>query len=175
MNLTEATMKALQGKKLNESVDEDLYIGDIEKEILDATQQILEKHGIKAVKYTNLEMTEAVKFNFDNSTFVVSVDELDMIDMQDLDESKSKKVEGNTEGYRAVEIVDASEPNTHYRTIMLNKKHSVDDFQNAMWEARERNKEEIDEFGNDLEVVLGDIDPSFDWFELEDDEEKLTI
>ena len=43
MNLTEATMKALQGKKLNESVDEDLYIGDIEKEILDATQQILEK------------------------------------------------------------------------------------------------------------------------------------
>ena len=60
-------------------------------------------------------------------------------------------------------------------TIMLNKKHSVDDFQKAMWEARERNEEEIEEFGNDLEVVLGDLDPSFDWFELEDDGEKLTI
>ena len=93
-----------------------------------------------------------------------------------LDESK-KVTEGNEPEakYRAVEIIDASEPNTHYMTIMLNYKHTVDEFQNAMWEARKRNEAEIDEYGNDLEVVLGDIDPSFDWYELEETDEKLTI
>lgn len=92
--------------------------------------------------------------------------------------NESKKVtEGNEPEakYRAVEIIDASEPNTHYMTIMLNYKHTVDEFQNAMWEAHKRNEAEIDEYGNDLEVVLGDIDPSFDWYELEETDEKLTI
>ena len=90
--------------------------------------------------------------------------------------TESKKLQENeTDGYRAVAIMDASESNVFYTTIMLNKKHSVKDFQKAMNEAYERNKEEIVEFGNDLNVVLENIDPSFDWYEIETDEDYLTI
>ena len=81
----------------------------------------------------------------------------------------------NNGEYRAVRIVDASERGVDYGIIMLNKKHSVKDFQKAMNDAYERNKEDILEYGDDLVVVLGDIDPSFDWFEFEEDEEYLTI
>lgn len=98
-----------------------------------------------------------------------------------LEEATMKALNEDVQGdfnngeYRAVRIVDASETGVDYGIIMLNKKHSVEDFQNAMWEARKRNEAEIDEYGNDLEVVLGDIDPSFDWFEFDEDEEYLTI
>ncbi len=91
-----------------------------------------------------------------------------------LEESKSIKTESESE-YRAVKIIDASEPGVDYGIIMLNKKHSVQDFQNAMWDAYKRNEEQIQEYGDDLSVVLGDIDPAFDWYEIDMDEECLTI
>jgi len=169
MNLTEATINALQGKKISESFD-GVDFTDIEKEILNATQEILKKHGIRSEKYTNLEMSDAIKFQLDGSTYVVLVDELDMID-----EGKSRKTEDKSDNYRVVEIVDASEPDVHYRYIMLNYKHKVQDFQDEMWNARKRHEKEIDEYGNDLEVVLDDIDPSFDWYEVDGDDDKLII
>ena len=86
-----------------------------------------------------------------------------------------ESVENNFSKYRAVRIVDASETGVDYGIIMLNNKHSVKDFQKAMNDAYERNKEDILEYGDDLAVVLGDIDPSFDWFEFEEDDEYLTI
>lgn len=91
-----------------------------------------------------------------------------------LEESKSMKTESEAE-YRAVRIMDASESNVDYGVIMLNKKHSVKDFQKAMWDAYERNRKEIEEYGDDLSKVLADIDPSFDWYEIEEDSEYLTI
>lgn len=91
-----------------------------------------------------------------------------------LEESKSIKTESESE-YRAVKIIDASEPGVDYGIIMLNKKHSVQDFQKAMWDAYKRNEEQIQEYGDDLSVVLGDIDPTFDWYEIDMDEECLTI
>ena len=78
------------------------------------------------------------------------------------------------DNYRAVELRDASSGEV-YRIIMLNNKHSVADFQNAMNEAYDRNREQIMEYGDDVETVLEDIDPSFDWFELNYDEDYLTI
>ena len=95
----------------------------------------------------------------------------------DLDENKkvTESADDKLGNYRAVRIVDASETGVDYGIIMLNKKHSVKDFQKAMNDAYERNKEEILEYGDDLVVVLGDIDPSFDWFEFEEDDDYLTI
>jgi len=77
--------------------------------------------------------------------------------------------------YRAVEIKDANNEETVYRIIMLNNKHSVADFQQAIYDAYERNEEEISQYGDDVEVILGDIDPSFDWYELNYDDDYLTI
>lgn len=58
---------------------------------------------------------------------------------------------------------------------MLNNKHSVADFQQAMEEAKQRNIEEIEEYGDDLEVVLDDLDTALDWYEISMEEDYLTI
>lgn len=92
-------------------------------------------------------------------------------------ESKSIKAEANNKdnGYRAVRIVDASEPKVLYEIIMLNNKHTVKEFQDAMWKSYEKNKAEIDEYGDDLPRILEDIDPSLDWYEVPLDDEILTV
>ena len=157
--LTEATMQALQGKSLNENISNELDIVEIEDAILKATQEILDQRGIDYKKYTNPEMMNAVKFDFDGSTFVISVNEMDMIDTQDLDESKNLKTESRyalKEESTDKNVEDEFDEDLKYE---LEKRYDEYKFKNNdmpfdMWldEFGDKETEEIrDEFFNNLD------------------------
>jgi hypothetical protein len=80
------------------------------------------------------------------------------------------------ENYRIVKIGDYSSYTTH-SLILLNNKIKIEDFQNEMDRIKEEHKEEIEKWGDDLQVVLTNIDiKKFDFIEiLYDDREKLYI
>lgn len=80
------------------------------------------------------------------------------------------------ENYRIVKIGDYSSYTT-YSLILLNNKIKIEDFQNEMDRIKEEHKEEIEKWGDDLQVVLTNIDiKKFDFIEiLYDDREKLYI
>ena len=80
------------------------------------------------------------------------------------------------ENYRIVKIGDYSSYTT-YSLILLNNKIKIKDFQNEMDRIREEHKEEIEEWGDDLQVVLTNIDvKNFDFIEIpHDDSERLYI
>ena len=79
--------------------------------------------------------------------------------------------------YRAVMIRDCNEPEIIYTTIMLNWKHKVKDFEDAIYDAKIRHEEEIAEFGDDLEYILNDekLVSEFDWFVLDMDADYLVV
>lgn len=60
------------------------------------------------------------------------------------------------DNYYVIGLYDSSEPNVRYSTILLNKKNSPRRFQDAIYEGRTKHEKEIDEFGNDIETILGD-------------------
>ena len=75
----------------------------------------------------------------------------------------------NIEDYRAIRIKDCEDNNVDYGIIMLNNKHSVKDFQQAINKVKNRYYDE----GN-LEWQINDILmekelAKFDWFELPSD------
>lgn len=75
----------------------------------------------------------------------------------------------NIEDYRAIRIKDCEDNNVDYGIIMLNNKHSVKDFQQAINKVKNRYFDE----GN-LEWQINDILmekelAKFDWFELPSD------
>ena len=75
----------------------------------------------------------------------------------------------NIEDYRAIRIKDCEDNNVDYGIIMLNNKHSVKDFQQAINKVKNRYFDE----GN-LEWQINDILmekelAEFDWFELPSD------
>lgn len=80
------------------------------------------------------------------------------------------------ENYRIVKIGDYSSYTTH-SLILLNNKIKIEDFQNEMDRIKEEHKEEIEKWGDDLQVVLTNIDiKKIDFIEiLYDDREKLYI
>ena len=100
---------------------------------------------------------------------------------KNLRENKSKKVETKLESKK----VEGKEPLTNYRIIslsdgrkiMLNKKHSTQDFQKAMKDAYKKVKDTIkdNDMKNEVDIVLANVDPSFDWLELEDVNESKKV
>ena len=75
----------------------------------------------------------------------------------------------NIEDYRAIRIKDCENNNVDYGIIMLNNKHSVKDFQQAINKVKNRYFDE----GN-LEWQINDILADkeleqFDWFEIPSD------
>ena len=75
----------------------------------------------------------------------------------------------NIEDYRAVKINDCGDCNVNYGIIMLNNKHSVKDFQQAISKIKNRYYNE----GNlewQVDDILADKElEQFDWFELPSD------
>ena len=75
----------------------------------------------------------------------------------------------NIEDYRAIRIKDCEDNNIDYGIIMLNNKHSVKDFQQAINKVKNRY---FDEGNLDWQVddILADKElEQFDWFELPSD------
>lgn len=80
------------------------------------------------------------------------------------------------ENYRIVKIEDSS-CDKLYNFILLNNKVKIEDFQVEINRVKEEHKKEIEEWGDDLQVVLTNIDANkFDFMEFPyDDSEKLYI
>lgn len=92
----------------------------------------------------------------------------------DIKESATKKVgklklkesESSVfDNYRPVKLIDSYE-DTLDCVILLNNKHSVEDFQNAINKSREDHAEEIDKYGDDWAFIEEGLD-DFDYYVVE--------
>lgn len=75
----------------------------------------------------------------------------------------------NLNDYRVVELRDSYDDDNILGIILLNNKHSIQDFQNAVNQAKEKRREEIDEYGDDWNFIseeLGD----FDYIDIDSDD-----
>lgn len=81
----------------------------------------------------------------------------------------------NIENYRAVQINDCDNYEINYRTIMLNNKHTIQEFQQAINNIKIKYIKDgkLDWMIEDVfnEEELG----KFDWFEVYSDEEYIVI
>lgn len=68
------------------------------------------------------------------------------------------------EDYNLVDIQDWETGKTD-RTILLNKKHSIEDFQDAIYKAKDNHEEERLTFGNDWDYISEDLE-DFDYYEI---------
>lgn len=77
-----------------------------------------------------------------------------------------KALEDIEENYTLVSLVDCWDRDNVLGAIYLNKKHSIQDFQNAIYDAKEKREEDINKYGDDWSYIseeLGD----FDYFEVD--------
>ena len=72
-----------------------------------------------------------------------------------------KALEDIEKEYTLVSLVDCCDRDEVLGAVYLNKKHSIQDFQNAIYKAKEKRADEIYEFGEDWTIIseeLGDFD-----------------
>ena len=83
----------------------------------------------------------------------------------------------NLDDYYVVGLYDSSEPNVRYSTILLNKKNYPRQLQDKIREGHIKHEKEIDEFGNDIETILGDEElfKEFDFIVLDESSEHFVI
>lgn len=67
--------------------------------------------------------------------------------------------------YRVVELRDSYDDDTTLGMILLNNKHSIQDFQNAVNQAKEKRREEIDEYGDDWTYISEEL-RDYDYIEI---------
>ena len=70
----------------------------------------------------------------------------------------------NLDNYVLVNVCDCND-NQYYFSILLNKKHNVDEFQNRIYELKDELAEEIEEYGDDWEKISEHL-TDFDYIEL---------
>lgn len=70
----------------------------------------------------------------------------------------------NLDDYVLVNVCDCND-NQYYFSILLNKKHSVDEFQNRIYELKDELAEEIEEYGDDWTKISEHL-TDFDYIEL---------
>ena len=75
----------------------------------------------------------------------------------------------NIDNYRAVKINDCGDCNVNYGIIMLNNKHTIKEFQQAINEVKNKYFDE-GELDWQVDDILADKElEQFDWFELPSD------
>lgn len=67
--------------------------------------------------------------------------------------------------YRVVEIRDL-ETAELISAVLLNNKHSVEELQEEFNNTREKYRKQIEEFGNDIETILGNMSNEIDWLDI---------
>ena len=68
------------------------------------------------------------------------------------------------ENYRLVALVDSWDNDKILGVIYLNNKHSLEDFQDAIYKAKEKREDDIYEYGKDWEFISEELD-DFDYIE----------
>lgn len=75
----------------------------------------------------------------------------------------------NLNDYRVVELRDSYDDDDILGMILLNNKHSIQDFQNAVNQAKEKRREEIDEYGDDWNFISEELG-YFDYIDIDSDD-----
>lgn len=72
----------------------------------------------------------------------------------------------NLNDYQLLKLCDASDHREEYGFILLNiTKHSIKDFQHAIYNAKQKHAEEIEIWGDDWEFIKSELS-DFDYYEL---------
>lgn len=69
----------------------------------------------------------------------------------------------NLEDYRIIRQCDCNSGEI-YGIIFLNRKHTVKEFQDAIYEAKDKHYEDIQEYGDDWTWIEKEIADKFDYF-----------
>ena len=77
-----------------------------------------------------------------------------------------KALEDIEKEYTLVSLVDCYDRDKVLGAVYLNKKHSIQDFQNAIYKAKEKRADEIYEYGDDWSFISEELD-DFDYFEVD--------
>ena len=77
-----------------------------------------------------------------------------------------KALEELENNYTLVSLVDCWDRDNVLGAVYLNEKHSIQDFQNAIYQAKEKRQEEINEYGDDWSFISEELD-DFDYFEVD--------
>ena len=80
----------------------------------------------------------------------------------------------NLEDYKLILKLDCND-RSFYGVILLNKKHTVEEFQKEIYRAKEQARKEIEENGDDWYYITQNISKDFDYIELGCDEMKDFI
>lgn len=75
----------------------------------------------------------------------------------------------NINDYRLVFLLDCD------NVILLNKKHTIEEFQEEVNRAKEKAREDIREYGDDWYYIQMNMNKDFDYIELYSEEENNTI
>lgn len=72
----------------------------------------------------------------------------------------------NLNDYHLLKMCDASDHSEECGFILLNTtKHSIEDFQNAIYNAKQKHAEDIELWGDDWEFIKSELS-NFDYYEL---------
>ena len=77
-----------------------------------------------------------------------------------------KALEDIEKEYTLVSLVDCCDRDEVLGAVYLNNKHSLKDFQNAIYKAKEKRADEIYEYGDDWSFISEELD-DFDYFEVD--------
>lgn len=75
----------------------------------------------------------------------------------------------NINNYRVVFLLDCD------NIILLNKKHTIEEFQEEINRAKEKAKEDIRKYGDDWNYIQMNMSKDFDYIELYSERENNTI
>lgn len=67
--------------------------------------------------------------------------------------------------YTLITLRDSYNNDNVLGAVLLNNKHSIQDFQNAIYKAKDKHSDEIYEYGNDWEYISQDLE-DFDYIEV---------
>lgn len=81
----------------------------------------------------------------------------------------------NLENYKIILKKDCNELNIIYGIILLNKKHTIKDFQQEIYRAKQKAYEEIQKFGDDWYYIEQHMSKDFDYIELPFDENDYIV
>lgn len=76
----------------------------------------------------------------------------------------------NLDDYQALLMKDCNDSSVIYGFILLNKKHTIEEFQKEIYRAKKEAYEEIQEFGDDWYYITAHMNKDFDYIELNIDE-----
>ena len=91
---------------------------------------------------------------------------------EEYDETAMILLDKCLESYNVIRVKDASEWDVDYGCILLNTKHTFDEFENEVYNSKNRHEKEIAEYGDDFEYIFGDEELNskidYKWLEISD-------